>query len=64
MGVSKHRGIPKMNGFIMENNIKMDDLGVSLFLETPMCIVFVFKQLDWTLILGVQNTTLPFGVMV
>ena len=48
----------------MENNIKMDDLGVSLFLETPMCIVFVFKQLDWTLILGVQNTTLPFGVMV
>ena len=25
----------KMDGFIMENLIKMDDLGVPLFLETP-----------------------------
>ena len=29
MGVSKNRGI-------MENPIKMDDLGVPLFLETPI----------------------------
>ena len=38
MGVSKNRGIPKWMVKIMENPIKMDDLGVfPLFLETPTC---------------------------
>ena len=35
MGVSKNRGTPKWMVKIMENPIKMDDLGVPLFSETP-----------------------------
>ena len=38
MGVSKNRGTPKRMVNIMENPIKMDDLGVPLFLETPIYI--------------------------
>ena len=33
MGVSKNNGTPKWMVYIMENPIKMDDLGVPLFLE-------------------------------
>ena len=36
-GVSSNSGTPKWMVKIMENPIKMDDLGVPLFLETPMC---------------------------
>ena len=42
MGVSKNRGTPKWmvyNG----NPIKMDDLGVPLFLETPIYIYILFN---------------------
>ena len=36
MGVSKNSGKTPQNGwFIMEHHIKMDDLGIHLFLETP-----------------------------
>ena len=55
MGVSKNRGTPKWMVKIMENPIKMDDLGVPLFLETPksLCegialvvVVGLFPNLD------------------
>ena len=36
LGVSKNSGTPKWMVKIMENPIKMDDLGVPLFLETPI----------------------------
>ena len=36
MDVSKNSGTPKWMVKIMENLIKMDDLGVPLFLETPI----------------------------
>ena len=43
MGVSKNSGTPKSSiliGFIMETPIKMDDLGVPLFLETHTYMIY------------------------
>ena len=36
MGVSKI-GVPQNGWFIIENPIKMEDLRIPLFLETPIC---------------------------
>ena len=36
VGVSKNSGTPKWMVYIMENPIKMDDLGVPLFSETSI----------------------------
>ena len=41
MDVSKNRDTPKWMVKIMENPIKIDDLGVPLFLETPIYIYII-----------------------
>ena len=38
MGVSINGGIPMAGWFIVENHIKIDDLGVSLFQEIPLSL--------------------------
>ena len=41
MDVSKNKGTQKWMAYFMENPMKIDDLGVPLFLETPIyCIYF------------------------
>ena len=68
MGVSKNKGTPKWMVKIMENPVKIDDLGVPLFLETPKLLsqsIIAFQTISFhtctgTLVHG-KGAEIPIG---
>ena len=48
MGVSKNRGTPEWMVKIMENPVKMDDLGVPPFKETSIYVCFKISKTTQT----------------
>ena len=69
MGIFQPWGFPKMvvpqNGwFIMENPIKMDDLGVPLFLETSVLVYQIVRSFSFSRILGIIAPQLHGSRMV
>ena len=57
LGVSKKRGTPNWMVKIMENPIKMDDLGIPLFLETPICFLDWYTSFDSFYMTHIYNDT-------
>ena len=57
MGVSPKIVVPQNGWFIMEHHIKMDNLGVPLFLETPIWshVLFWLKYLEKIYIFEEKN---------
>jgi hypothetical protein len=64
MGVSINGGIPMAGWFIVENHIKIDDLGVPLFQEIPLSLyiyMYHYVSLCRWVYKGAQSCPPPCG---